>query len=439
LKKAAHPAEIGFTTTFFQQYRRCATMGNDTIVSFSNPVFRDELSDLVRRGAQQIIRQAVEAELGEFLSEHATDRDAEGRRAVVRNGYQPERAVLTGIGAVTVQVPKTRDRAGEGRCFRSGLLPPYLKKAKRLEAVLPWLYLKSVSTNDFDEALKGLFGESVKGLSAPTIARLKQAWEGEYAEWRQKDWRGHEFVYLWADGIYLNVRGDERRCLLVLIGCDVHGNKHFLAIEEGFRESTESWKALLLSLRDRGVEVAPRLAVGDGAMGFWAALAEVFPATRTQRCWVHKTVNVLDKLPKTLHPQVKSALHQIWQADSRVHAEKAFDRFIATYEEKYPKAVDCLARDRDELLAFYDFPAAHWQHLRTSNPIESTFATVRLRTVKTRNCLSAKSGLSLVHQLAMSAQKRWRKLRGFRQLADVIAGVNFIDGVDERTISRKAA
>jgi transposase-like protein len=338
-----------------------------------------------------------------------------------------------------VQVPKTRDRAGEGRCFRSGLLPPYLKKAKRLEAVLPWLYLKGVSTNDFDEALKGLFGESVKGLSAPTIARLKQAWEGEYAEWRQKDWRRHEFVYLWADGIYLNVRADERRCLLVLIGCDVHGNKHFLAIEEGFRESTESWKALLLSLRDRGVEVTPRLAVGDGAMGFWAALAEVFPTTRIQRCWVHKTVNVLDKLPKTLHPQVKSALHQIWQADSRVHAEKAFDRFIATYEEKYPKAVDCLARDRDELLAFYDFPAAHWQHLRTSNPIESTFATVRLRTVKTRNCLSAKSGLSLVHQLAMSAQQRWRKLRGFRQLADVIAGVNFIDGVDERAISRKAA
>jgi transposase-like protein len=319
------------------------------------------------------------------------------------------------------------------------LLPPYLKKAKRLEAVLPWLYLKGVSSNDFDEALKSLFGESVKGLSASTIVRLKQAWEGEYAKWRHRDWHGHEFVYLWADGIYLNVRADERRCLLVVIGCDVQGNKQFLAIEEGFRESTESWKALLLGLRDRGVDLAPKLAVGDGALGFWAALAEVFPTTRTQRCWVHKTVNVLDKLPKALHGQVKSALHEIWQADSRAHAEKAFDRFIATYKDKYPKAVHCLVKDREELLAFYDFPAAHWQHLRTTNPIESTFATIRLRTVKTRNCLSAKSGLSMVHQLAMSAQKRWRKLRGFRQLADIIAGVRFIDGVDERKISRKAA
>lgn len=414
-------------------------MGNDTIVSFSNPAFRDALSDLAREGAQRIIRQAVEAELMGFLQQHAAARDAEGRRAVVRNGYQPARQVLTGIGPVSVQVPKTRDRAGGGRCFRSALLPPYLKKAKRLEAVLPWLYLKGVSTNDFDEALQSLFGESVKGLSASTISRLKQAWEAEYAEWRQKDWRGHEFVYLWADGIYLNVRADERRCLLVVIGCDGRGNKHFLAIEEGFRESAESWKALLLGLRDRGVTIAPKLAVGDGALGFWAALAEVFPTTRSQRCWVHKTVNVLDKLPKALHGQAKSALHEIWQAVSRAHAEKAFNRFIATYQDKYPKAVHCLVKDRQALLAFYDFPAAHWQHLRTTNPIESTFATIRLRTVKTRNCLSAKSGLSMVHQLAMSAQKRWRKLRGFRQLADVIAGVKFIDGVDERKISRKAA
>ena len=414
-------------------------MGNDTIVSFANPAFRDELSDLARQGAQRIIRQAVEAELQGFLEEHAAERDAEGRRAVVRNGYQPERQVLTGIGPMSVQVPKTRDRAGAGRCFRSRLLPPYLKKTKRLEAVLPWLYLKGVSTNDFDEALQSLFGESVKGLSAATITRLKQVWEAAYTEWRQKDWRGHEFVYLWADGIYLNVRAEERRCLLVVIGCDVQGNKHFLAIEEGFRESAESWKALLLGLRDRGIGLAPKLAVGDGALGFWAALAEVFPTTRSQRCWVHKTVNVLDKLPKALHAQVKSALHEIWQADSRAQAEKACNRFIATYQDKYLKAVQCLVKDREALLAFYDFPAAHWQHLRTTNPIESTFSTIRLRTVKTRNCLSAKSGLSMVHQLAMSAQKRWRKLRGFRQLADVIAGVKFIDGVDERKISRKAA
>ena len=414
-------------------------MANDTIVSFADPAFHDELSDLVREGAQRIIRQAVEAELKAFLEQHAAAQDAGGRRAVVRNGYQPEREVLTGIGPVKVRVPKTRDRAGGGRCFRSDLLPPYLKKAKRLEAVLPWLYLKGVSTNDFDEALTALFGESVKGLSPTTISRLKRCWEAEYAEWREKDWRGHEFVYLWADGIYTNVRSDERRCMLVLIGCDAHGRKHFLAIEEGFRESKQSWKALLLSLRDRGLSTAPKLGVGDGAMGFWAALAEVFPTTRSQRCWVHKTANILDKLPKRQQPEAKSALHEIWQADSRDSAEKAFDRFIQTYEQKYPKAVDCLVKDREELLAFYDFPAAHWQHIRTTNPIESTFATIRLRTRKTRNCVSAKSGLSLIHQLAMSAQKRWRRLRGFRQLADVIAGVKFIDGVDEREISRKAA
>ncbi len=413
-------------------------MANDTVVSFSNPAFHDELSELVRDGAQRIIRQAVEAELKAYLEQY-THEQIEGRRAVVRNGYQPEREVLTGIGAVKVRVPKTRDRAGEGRGFRSELLPPYLKKAKRLEAVLPWLYLKGVSTNDFDEALTALFGESVKGLSPATIGRLKRSWEEEYAEWREKDWRGHEFVYLWADGLYTNVRSEERRCLLVLIGCDAQGKKHFLAIEEGFRESTESWKALLLSLRDRGLKTPPKLAVGDGAMGFWAALAQVCPATRSQRCWVHKTVNVLDKLPKTQQPEAKSALHEIWQADSRKNAEKALDRFIATYEQKYPKAVDCLVKDREELLAFYDFPATHWQHIRTTNPIESTFATIRLRTRKTRNCVSAKSGLSLVHQLAMSAQKGWRRLRGFEQLADVIAGVKFIDGVDEREISRKAA
>jgi transposase-like protein len=306
-------------------------MGNDTIVSFSDPVFRDELSEVLRQGAQRMIREAVEAELQDFLQEHATERDASGRRAVVRNGYQPQREVLTGIGPVTVQLPKTRDRGGEGRCFRSGLLPPYLKKTQRLEAVIPWLYLKGVSTNDFDEALKALFGESVKGLSPTTMTRLKQGWEAEYAEWRHKDWHGHEFVYLWADGIYANVRRDERRCMLVVVGCDGRGNKHFLAIEEGFRESTESWKALLLSLKDRGVNAA-KLAVGDGALGFWAALAEVYPETREQRCWVHKTVNVLDKLPKSLHGEAKSALHAIWQADSRENADKAFDRFVSTYE-----------------------------------------------------------------------------------------------------------
>ena len=413
-------------------------MDNDTTVPFLNPAFRDEMTELIRAHAQTAIRQAVLAELEAFLGSH-DDTDGQGRRNVVRNGYQPERDVLTGVGRVKVQLPKTRDRSGQGRCFRSLILPPYLKKTRRLEAVLPWLYLKGVSTNDFDEALTALFGESVRGLSPATISRLKSVWQADYKAFCERDWRGHEMVYLWADGIYINARSADRRCVLVLIGCDRHGKKHFLAVDEGFRESTESWKALLLGLRDRGLTKAPKLAVGDGAMGFWAALSEVFPETRHQRCWVHKTANVLDKLPKSLQPKAKSMLHEIWQASDRERAQKAFARFLTTFGDKYPKAAENLAKDKDRLLAFYDFPAAHWQHLRTTNPIESTFATIRLRTAKTRNCYSVESGLALMHQLAMSAQKRWRKLRGFKQLADVIAGVKFIDGIDEREISRKAA
>ena len=413
-------------------------MDKDTTVTFSNPAFRDELSEVVRHGARQIIRQAVEAELHAFVEEHAAERDGRGRRSVVRNGYLPSREVLTGIGPVRVRVPRTRDRSGAGRCFRSELLPPYLKKTRRVEAVVPWLYLKGVSTNDFEEALQALFGESVKGLSAASVARLKGGWEVEYAQWRERDWGGEEFVYLWANGIYVNVRNEDRRCLLVVVGCDVRGYKHFLALDAGFRESKESWKAVLLSLRDRGVKAA-KLAVGDGGLGFWSALAEVYPETRAQRCRVHKTANVLDKLPKRLQGSAKSMLHEIWRADTRARAEKAFERFLATWEAKYPRAAECLPRDRETLLAFYDFPASHWQHLRTTNPIESTFATIRLRTVKTRNCLSEKTALSLVHQLAMSARKRWRRLRGFRHLAGVLADVKFIDGVDERETGRKAA
>ncbi len=413
-------------------------MGKDRRERDWSPGFRDELSEMVRVGAQQVIRAAVEAELKSFLEGYEEERDGGGRRAVVRNGYQPEREVLTGVGAVRVRVPKTRDRAGGGRCFRSELLPPYLRKARRVEAVVPWLYLKGVSTNDFGEALEALFGGSVTGLSAATIMRLKRGWEEQYAQWCERDWHGHEFVYLWADGIYVNIRSQERRCLLVVLGCDIHGRKHFLALDAGFRESAESWKAVLLSLRDRGVKAA-KLAVGDGALGFWSALSEVYPETRAQRCWVHKTANVLDKLPKRVQAGAKSMLHEIWQAETRNSADKAMERFCATYEAKYPKAAGCLARDRETLLAFYDFPAAHWQHLRTTNPIESTFATIRLRTVKTRNCLSVRTALSLVHQLAMSAQKRWRRLRGFGQLADLLAKVKFVDGIDEREIRRKAA
>ena len=413
-------------------------MREDKTIPFVSPAFRDELSDLVRAGAQRIIRQAVEAELNAFLEEHAGEQDAQGRRAVVRNGYLPSREVLTGVGPVEVQVPRARDRSGSGRRFRSELLPPYLKKTNRVEAVIPWLYLKGVSTNDFGEALRALFGESVGGLSPASITRLKEGWDREYAAWRKRAWHGEEFVYLWADGIYLNVRSGERRCLLVVVGCDARGRKRFVALEPGFRESKESWQAVLLSLRDRGVKAA-KLAVGDGSLGFWLALAEVYPETRAQRCWVHKTANVLDKMPKSVQGEAKSMLHEMWGADTRAHAQGAFERFCATWEAKYPKAVECLAKDEDELFSFYDFPAGHWRSIRTTNPIESTFATIRLRTAKTRNCLSEKSALSLVHQLAMSAEKRWGPLRGLRHLADVITDVRFIDGVNENATGREAA
>jgi len=413
-------------------------MREDTTIPFRNPAYRDELSELVRAGAQRIIRQAVEAELEAYLAEHAGEHDAQGRRAVVRNGYLPSREVLTGVGPVRVRVPRTRDRSGSGRRFRSELLPPYLRKTRRVEAVIPWLYLKGVSTNDFDEALRALFGESVGGLSPSTVSRLKEGWEREYAQWRERAWDGEEFAYLWADGIYVNVRSGERRCLLVVVGCDARGRKRFLALEPGFRESKESWKAVLLSLRERGVKAA-KLAVGDGGLGFWSALAEVYPETRAQRCWVHKTANVLDKLPKSVQSEARPMLYEMWGADARERAEKAFERFLATWEAKYPKAAECLARDREELFAFYDFPAAHWRSIRTTNPIESTFATIRLRTAKTRNCLSEKTALSLVHQLAMSAEKRWGRLSGLRHLADVITDVRFIDGVKEKETGREAA
>ena len=320
-------------------------MREDTTIPLRSPAFRDELSDLVREGVQQIIRQAVEAELRVFLEEHADEHDAQGRRAVVRNGYLPSREVLTGVGPVEVQVPRTRDRSGAGRRFRSELLPPYLRKTNRVEAVIPWLYLKGVSTNDFGEALRALFGGSVGGLSPATIARLKEGWDREYAAWREREWPGEEFVYLWADGIYVNVRSGERRCLLVVVGCDARGRKRFLALEPGFRESLESWKAVLLSLRDRGVKAA-KLAVGDGSLGCWSALAEVYPETRAQRCWVHKTANVLDKMPKSVQGEAKSMLHEMWGADTREHAKNTFERFCATWEAKYPRASSAWRRTR---------------------------------------------------------------------------------------------
>jgi transposase-like protein len=347
---------------------------------------------------------------------------------VVRNGYLPERTVQTGIGDVDVRVPKVRDRSGGGACFRSELLPPYLKRARSVEELIPWLYLKGVSTGDYQEALSALLGDRAKGLSANTVSRLKQKWLDEHRAWSQRDLGDRRYVYWWVDGVYSNVRLDDRLCLLVIIGVTEHGHKELIAVEDGHRESEASWYELLAGLRERGLRQGPKLAVGDGALGFWKALNKLYPDTAHQRCWVHKTANVLEKLPKSVQPKVKAALHEIWMAETREDAHKAFERTLKRFEAKYPKAMDCLAKDRDALLAFYDFPAEHWVHIRTTNPIESTFATVRLRTKRSRNCGSRATTLTMVFKLLQSAQKRWKRIKGFRKLELVVNNVRFCNG-----------
>jgi transposase-like protein len=406
-------------------------MSKNKIIALKKPgeISEDPLTELLRHGARQLIVDAVEAELQELLGQHAALRNEKGHLQVVRNGYLPEREILTGIGSVTIRVPKVRDKSGQGIKFNSTLLPPYLRKTRSVEEVLPWLYLKGISTGDFQEALQALFGSDAKGLSASAISRCKQIWEEEHESWSRRSLKNKQYVYIWADGVYFNIRSDDaRQCILVIIGVTEQGRKEFIAIEDGYRESEQSWSELLLRMKAQGLGHFPELAVGDGALGFWKALSKVFPKTVHQRCWVHKTANVLNKLPKAVQPKVKQALHEIWMAPTKEDAYKAFDVAISTYSAKYPKAMECLEKDKDEMLAFYDFPAPHWQHIRTSNPIESTFATVRLRTAKTRGCVARHTILAMVYKLGQSAQKRWRKLRGFKLLAEVIRGVQFKDG-----------
>jgi putative transposase len=410
-------------------------MEKDNVISLENPEKNsDSLTALLKEGARELITEAVQAELSEFLVGYKNLRDERGRKQVVRNGHLPERKIMTGLGEVEIKVPKTRDFSGQKIHFRSSLLPPYIKRTQSIETVLPWLYLKGISTGDFSEALSALLGKDAKGLSSGTISRLKQVWVEEYDDWRTRDLSKEHYVYIWADGIYFNIRGDnDRQCILVIIGVTSRGDKEFLAIEDGYRESEQSWSELLLDLKSRGFR-SPKLAIGDGALGFWKAMRKVFSQTKSQRCWVHKTANILNKLPKHSQGKAKQAIHDIWMAETRENAEKAFDLFVEIYKAKYPKAVQCLEKDREELLAFYNFPAEHWAHIRTSNPIESTFATVRLRTKKTRGCVSRKTILSMVFKLGMSAEKGWRKLRGFRRLADVVNGVKFINGVEKETV-----
>jgi transposase-like protein len=395
----------------------------------------DPLTEVIRQGAQRLLMQAVEAEVAAWIGQRAHLVDEQGHRQVVRNGYAEPRTIVTGVGPVAVTMPRVHDRRPEGERepFTSKILPPYLRKARSVEELIPWLYLKGISTGDFNEALAALLGPNCPGLSASTVTRLKMVWEAEYKQWNERDLSDQRYVYVWADGVHFNVRLEEdRTCILVLIGATEDGCKELIAIADGYRESEQSWKSLLLDVKHRGLTVDPHLATGDGALGFWKALPQVYAKTRPQRCWVHKTVNVLDKLPKRLHGEAKDRLHQIWMASTREDAEIAFDHFIATYEAKYPKATDCLSKDRKELLTFYDFPAAHWIHLRTTNPIESMFATVRLRTAKTKGCGSRVATLTMVFKLAMSAQQRFRKLNGRELIEDVIAGIQFINGEKKR-------
>ena len=405
-------------------------MSESTLSVLSQPEIEeaDPLHALLREGARELIAKAVEAELAGFLEAYADQRLEDGRRAVVRNGYLPERRVQTGIGDVTVRVPKVRDRSGGGAVFRSELLPPYLKRARSVEELIPWLYLKGVSTGDYQEALSALLGNQAKGLSANTISRLKQQWLDEHRAWCRRDLSDRRYVYWWVDGVYSNVRLDDRLCLLVVIGVTEHGHKELIAVEDGHRESEASWLELLTGLHERGLTQGPKLAVGDGAPGFWKALNKLYPDTAHQRCWVHKTANVLEKLPKSVQPKVKAALHEIWMAETREDAHKAFARTLKRFEAKYPKAMDCLAKDREALLAFYDYPAEHWVHIRTTNPIESTFATVRLRTKRSRNCGSRETTLAMVFKLLQSAQKRWKRIKGFRKLELVVNNVRFRNG-----------
>ena len=399
------------------------------------------LDEVVRQGARQLVQRAVEVEVELFLERYQYLMDDQGHRQVVRNGHRPVRRIVTGAGLVEVATPRIDDRVlarhGEAR-FTSALIPPYLRRTKNMAELLPVLYLKGLSTGDFTEALQAMLGREVIGLSAETIVRLKQVWQREYEQWNRRDLSTSRYVYWWVDGIYFNVRLDtDRQCLLVIIGATADGRKELVAITDGFRESAESWRSLLRELKQRGLPQGPAVATGDGALGFWVALAEEFPRTMPQLCWVHKTANVLEKLPSSLQGKAKALLHDIYEAPTRHEAEAAWERFVATFTEKYPKAVACLTAHREELLAFYATPAEHWPSLRSTNVIESTFATVRLRTKRTKGCGSRIATLTMVFKLVESAAKRWHRLRGYRQLPEVLNGVIFQDGVRVDTTGQR--
>lgn len=395
------------------------------------------LDEVVRIGAQKMLMAALDAEVEEFVAGYGQVLNGAGKQAVVRNGYLPGRTVITGVGPITVQQPRVDDRrirsASGEPVFSSAILPKYLRRIPSIDNLVPVLYLKGLSAGDFPQALGAILGDNVKGLSATTVVRLKEQWEREYEAWSRRDLSGKRYVYFWVDGIYFNVRLEgERSCILVIMGADEEGKKELVALSDGIRESSLSWKDVLLDLKRRGLTLNPKLAIGDGALGFWAALEEVYPTTRHQRCWVHKTVNILDKVPKSIQAKVKASIYEMYMAETKEDALQAYERFIGLYGDKYPKAIECLVKDKDRLFSFYDFPAAQWIHIRTTNPIESTFATVRHRTRRTKGCGSRMATLTMAFKLVLEAQKTWKRLKGNNLLVHVINCVPFVNGIMQK-------
>ena len=390
------------------------------------------LEQVARQGAQKMLQLALENEVEEFILKHSNLKDENGKKVVTKNGYMRQREIVTGMGPLPIKQPRIDDRGLNGylgQRFTSNILPRYLRRMPSIDNLIPALYLKGISTNDFPQALSSILGQGVAGLSATNIVRLKESWQKDYLNWKSRDLSHKNYVYFWVDGIYFNVRLDDARsCILVIMGADKHGNKELVAVCDGYRESKIAWIEMLLDLKQRGLSFAPKLAIGDGSLGFWAALAEVFGQTKIQRCWVHKTANILDKMPKSIQPKAKSMIHEMYMAATKESALKAYDHFINTFEPKYPKAVECLRKDRQDLFTFYDFPATHWIHIRTTNPIESTFATVRLRTTKTKGCGSRIATLSMVFKLTMEAAKTWKKLKGHQLILLVLENKKFVDG-----------
>ena len=412
-------------------------MTDSTVTPFVQPgAFSDVLTEVLRNGAQRLLAHAVESEVSSFIEAHADERLNDGRARIVRHGHLPERDIQTGIGSVRVCQPRVRDRVKDGSAkihFSPRILPKHARRTKSLDAVLPVLYLKGISAGNFQDALSALLGPDAPNLSSDTVLRLRKSWKEELQHWRDRNLSARRYVYIWADGIYFQARmEDQSQCMLVIIGATPEGKKELVGFISGYRESAQSWAELLIDLKANGLAEPPLLAIGDGALGFWSALGKVFPTPRQQRCWVHKTANILNDTPKALQAKVKADLHNIWMAESRLEAEKALSVFREKYQAKYPKAVERLTKDEDELLAFYDFPAEHWVHIRTTNPIESTFATVRHRTKRSKGCLSMATMELMVFKVIKEAEKTWLRLRGKNQLPKLIIGVKFNDGVEQQ-------